>query len=96
MPLGASQSKLSSMITRWKTAKESHMSHLPSILRSVAFAAAALAFTPTSFVTGTATIATVTAVTVMTTSQAEAGRPKVRDHRNVRRCPPHAHHPRCV
>jgi hypothetical protein len=63
---------------------------------TLAIVTAALAYTPTSFVTGTATIATVTAVTVMTTSQAEAGRPKVRDHRNVRRCPPHAHHPRCV
>ncbi len=57
------------------------MSYLSTMLRSVALATAALIFTPTSFVTGTATIATVTVVTVATTSQAEAGRPKVRDHR---------------
>jgi hypothetical protein len=72
------------------------MSHLPLILRSAALAAATLFLTPTSFVTGTATVAAVSAVTIMTMTQAEAGRPKVRDHRNVRRCPPHAHHPRCI
>jgi hypothetical protein len=50
-------------------------------------AAATLFFAPTLFVTGTATVATVTAVTIMATSQAEAGRPKVRDHRTPRCIP---------
>ncbi len=71
------------------------MSFLPSFLRSATLAVATLFFAPTPFVAGTATIATVTAVTVMTTSQAEAGRPKVRDHR-TRRCPPNAGGPGCI
>jgi hypothetical protein len=65
---------------------EPQMSYLSPLLRSVALAAAALFLTPTSFVTGTATVATVTAITVMATSHADAKpRPKVRDHR-YRRC----------
>jgi len=71
------------------------MSNLPSILRSAALAAATFVLTPTSFVTGTATVMTVTAVTVMTTSQAEAGRPRVQDHRKPT-CPPHARGPGCT
>ncbi len=71
------------------------MSLLPSILRSAALAAATLLLTPTSFVTGAATVATLTAVTIMTTSQAEAGRPRVQDHRK-RTCPPHAGGPGCT
>jgi hypothetical protein len=59
------------------------MSYLPSILRAAALAVAALVLTPTSFVT---TTATVSAVTIMATSHADAKpRPKVRDHR-YRRC----------
>jgi hypothetical protein len=58
------------------------MSCLPSILRSAALVAATLFFTPMSFVAGTATVATVAAVTVMTTSHAEAERQRVRDHRS--------------
>jgi hypothetical protein len=61
--------------------KETAMSYLLSFLRSAALAAAALFLTPTSFVTGTATVASVTAVTVMTSSPAEAERARVRDHR---------------
>ena len=63
--------------------KESHVISAvdPASGRS---AAATLCLAPT-FVTGTATVATVTAVTVMTTSQAEAGRPRVQDHRNAAR-----------
>jgi hypothetical protein len=57
------------------------MSHLPSILRPAAFAVATLFLAPTSFVTTTATVATVSAVTIMTTTQAEAGRARVQDHR---------------
>lgn len=71
------------------------MSFLPSFLRSAALAAATLFLAPTPFVTGTAAVATVTAVTFMTTSQAEAGRPRVRDHRKPR-CPPHAGGPGCT
>ena len=71
------------------------MSYLSSIQRSAALAAATLLLTPTSFVTGTATVATLTAVTIMTTSQAEAGRPRVQDHRK-RTCPPHAGGPGCT
>ena len=58
------------------------MSFVPSILRSAALVAATLVFAPTSFVAGTATVATVAAVTVMTTSQAQAERQRVRDHRS--------------
>jgi hypothetical protein len=65
------------------TAKVTAMSYLPSILRAALLAAATLVLTPTSFVTGSATVATVTAVTVMTTSQAEAERARVRDHRCI-------------
>ena len=58
------------------------MSYLPSILRSAALVAATLVLAPMSFVTGAATVATVAAVTVLTTSQAEAERQRVRDHRS--------------
>lgn len=58
------------------------MCYLQSILRAGALAAAAFVLTPSSLVTSTATVATITAVTVVTTSRAEAGRPKVRDHRS--------------
>lgn len=71
------------------------MSYLPSILRSVALAAATLVLAPASFVTSAATVATVTAVTVVATSQAEAGRPRVQDHRKPT-CPPHAGGPGCT
>jgi hypothetical protein len=65
---------------------EPQMSYLSSLLRSAALAIATLLFVPTSFVAGTATVATVSAVTVMATSHADAKpRPKVRDHR-YRRC----------
>jgi hypothetical protein len=81
-----------SQLPSLRTVKEIHMSYLPSILRSAALAAATFVLTPTSFVTGTATVMT---VTVMTTSQAEAGRPRVQDHRK-RTCPPHARGPGCT
>ena len=71
------------------------MSYLPSILRAAALAAATLLLTPTPFVSGVVTVATVAAVSLMTASQAEAGRPKVQDHRK-RRCPPHAGGPGCT
>jgi hypothetical protein len=57
------------------------MSYLPSILRPTALAVATLLLTPTSFVTTTATVASVSAVTIMTTTQAEARRARVQDHR---------------
>ena len=47
------------------------MSYVPSFLRSAALAAATLVLTSTPFLSGT-TVATVTAVTVITTGQAEA------------------------
>lgn len=59
------------------------MSYLPSLLRAAALAVAALLLTPTSFVTGATTVATVTAVSVMTSSPAAAERPRVRDHRCI-------------
>ena len=57
------------------------MSFLPSIFRSAALAAATLILSPAPLVTGAATVATVTAFTVMTSSPAEAERARVRDHR---------------
>ena len=57
------------------------MSHLPSILRPAALAVATLVLSPTSFVAGSATVAIVTAATVTASSQAEAARSRVRDHR---------------
>lgn len=71
------------------------MSYLPALLRSTALGAATLFLVPTSFVAGTAAVATVSAVTIMTTTQAEAGRPRVRDHRGkICRPLPHRHCPR--
>jgi hypothetical protein len=58
------------------------MSFLPSFLRPAALAIAALVLNP--FIAGTATVATVAAVTV---SQAEAGRSRVQDHRTPRCIP---------
>jgi hypothetical protein len=63
------------------------MSHLLTLLRSGALAAATLFLASTPFVTGSATVAAVTAVTVMTSSPAEAERARVRDHRKP--CPPY-------
>jgi hypothetical protein len=63
------------------------MSLLPSFLRSAALVAATLFLSPTPFITGTATVAAVAAATVVTASQAEAGRPKVQDHRRPRCIP---------
>jgi hypothetical protein len=71
------------------------MSYLSSFLRVALLAVATLVLAPTSFVTGAATVATVTVVTVMTTSQAEAGRARVQDHRKPT-CPPHAGGPGCT
>ncbi len=59
------------------------MSYLPLFLRSAVLAAAMLFMSPTPFVTGSATVAIVTAATVMTTSQAKAERARVRDHRCI-------------
>ena len=58
------------------------MSYLPALLRATALGAATLFLVPTSFVAGTAAVATVSAVTIMTTTQAEARRARVQDHRN--------------
>lgn len=69
------------------------MSFFPSVLRPALLAVATLAFAPSPSIT--VTVAGVTAMTVMTSSQAEAGRPKVRDHR-TRRCPPNAGGPGCT
>lgn len=63
------------------------MSYLPSFLRSAALAAATLFLSPTPFVTGSATVAIIATATVVTTSQAKAERPRVRDHRKP--CPPY-------
>lgn len=71
--------QLPSLITERRTV----MSHLPSVLRSAALAAAAIfVLTPTPIVTAAATVATVTAVTIAATSHANAERARVRDHRN--------------
>jgi hypothetical protein len=71
------------------------MPFFPSVLRPALLAAATLAFVPSPLITVTTTVAGVAAMTVMTSSQAEAGRPKVRDHR-TRRCPPNAGGPGCT
>jgi hypothetical protein len=73
------------------------MSLFRPILRSCALVAATLVLNPSSAVTTAATLAGVTAATVMTTSQAEAGRQRVQDHRTRKPpCPPHAGGPGCT
>jgi hypothetical protein len=72
------------------------MSLFRPILRSCALVAAMLFLNPASAITTAATVAGVTAATVMTVSQAEAGRARVQDHRTRKPpCPPHAGGPGC-
>ncbi len=63
------------------------MSFFPSVLRPALLAVATFAFVPSPLITVSATVAGVTAVTVMTSSQAEAARAKVQDHRRPRCIP---------
>lgn len=72
------------------------MPFVPLRLRRAAVIAAMLtsAFTPSCVGIGAVTATGITAVTVITVSEAEA-RERVRDHRK-RRCPPHAAGPGCV
>jgi hypothetical protein len=61
MHLGIKSS--ASQLPSLRIAEEARMSYLPSILRSAVLVAATLFLAPTSLVTRTATVATVTAVT---------------------------------